>query len=61
MTPPRPHPRKAALAGCVLFCGRHLLAAKLRPANLDSSAGALEEVERIVHQIRWSCPDSVDG
>jgi hypothetical protein len=26
---------------CV-FCGRHLLAAKLRPANIDGSAGALQ-------------------
>ena len=39
-----------------VFCGRHLLAAKLRPANIDGSAGALEEVARIVAQIRaaWS-------
>jgi hypothetical protein len=35
-----------------VFCGRHLLAAKLRPANIDGSAGAREEVERIVGQIR---------
>ena len=27
-----------------IFCGRHLLAAKLRPANIDGSAGAVEEV-----------------
>lgn len=43
-----------------IFCGRHLLAAKLRRANIDGSAGALEEVERIIRQIRarprWS-PD----
>ncbi|HTR14360.1 MAG TPA: IS1380 family transposase [Roseiarcus sp.] len=35
-----------------VFCGRHLLAAKLRPANIDASAGALEEVARIIAQIR---------
>jgi flagellin-specific chaperone FliS len=35
-----------------IFCGRHLLAAKLRRANIDAAAGALEEVERIVTQIR---------
>ena len=35
-----------------IFCGRHLLAAKLRPANIDGSAGAVEEVARIVAQIR---------
>jgi len=44
---------------CV-FCGRHLLAAKLRRSNIDASAGAALEVERIVRQIRarprWS-PD----
>ena len=35
-----------------IFCGRDLLAAKLRPANIDGSAGAVEEVVRIVAQIR---------
>ncbi len=35
-----------------VFCGRHLLAAKLRPSNIDGSAGAVEEVARIVAQIR---------
>ena len=39
-----------------IFCGRHLLCAKLRPANIDGSAGALEEVERIVGQIRARWP-----
>ena len=31
-----------------VFCGRHLLAAKLRRANIDASAGSVEEVARIV-------------
>ena len=39
-----------------VFCGRHLLAAKLRPANIDGSAGAIEEVARIVVQIRARWP-----
>jgi hypothetical protein len=39
-----------------VFCGRHLVAAKLRPANIDGSAGAREEVERIVGQIRARWP-----
>jgi len=39
-----------------VFCGRHLLAAKLRRANIDSSAGALEEVQRIVSRIRACWP-----
>jgi hypothetical protein len=29
-----------------VFCGRHLLAAKLRPSNIDASAGSVEEVAR---------------
>ena len=28
-----------------VFCGRHLLAAKLRRSNIDASAGAVEEVD----------------
>jgi hypothetical protein len=39
-----------------VFCGRHLLAAKLRRSNLDASAGALAEVERIIAQIRARWP-----
>jgi hypothetical protein len=39
-----------------IFCGRHLLAAKLRKANIDAAAGAVEEVERIVGQIRARWP-----
>src|SRR5215831_7787729 len=39
-----------------VFCGRHLLAAKLRPANIDASAGSIEEVARIVTQIRRGWP-----
>ena len=39
-----------------VFCGRHLLAAKLRPANLDASAGSVEEIARFVAQIRRRWP-----
>jgi hypothetical protein len=39
-----------------IFCGEHLLCARLRPANIDGSAGSLEEVERIVAQIRQHWP-----
>ena len=35
-----------------IFCGRHLLAAKLRRSNIDASAGAVEEIARLVAQIR---------
>jgi hypothetical protein len=39
-----------------IFCGRHLLAAKLRRSNIDGAAGAIEEVARIVAQIRQCWP-----
>src|SRR6266576_2377493 len=39
-----------------VFCGRHLLAAKLRPANIDASAGSIEEMARIDAQIRRRWP-----
>ncbi len=39
-----------------VFCGRHLLAAKLRPSNIDASAGAKDEIARIVAQIRARRP-----
>jgi hypothetical protein len=39
-----------------VFCGRHLLAAKLRPASMDAASGAVEEVARIVAQIRRRWP-----
>ena len=39
-----------------IFAGEHLLCARLRPANIDASAGALEEVERIVAQLRSAWP-----
>ena len=40
-----------------IFCGRHLLLAKLRPSNIDASAGAREDIAFIVAQIRQSWPD----
>src|SRR3712207_289077 len=39
-----------------VFCGRHLLAAKLRRSNIDVSAGAVDEVARIVGRIRARWP-----
>jgi len=41
-----------------IFCGRHLLCAKLRPANIDGAAGATEEIERIVTQIHTRWPET---
>jgi hypothetical protein len=40
-----------------VFCGRHLLAAELRPANIDAAEGALKEVKRIVAHIRRNWPN----
>jgi len=39
-----------------IFCGRHLLAAKLRRANVDAASGSVEETARIVAQIRRRWP-----
>jgi len=39
-----------------VFCGRDLLAAKLRRANIDAAAGAVEEVARIVRSRRAQQP-----
>ena len=46
-----------------IFCGDHLLCAKLRPSNLalsfegiDASAGALKEVQRLVATLREKWP-----
>ncbi len=41
-----------------VFCGRHLLAAKLRRSNIDGAAGAVEEIERIVARIRERWPQT---
>ncbi len=40
-----------------IFSGEHLLCAKLRRSNIDGAAGAREEVERIVQQIRKRWPE----
>jgi hypothetical protein len=39
-----------------IFCGEALLCARLRPSNIDASAGCVEELERIVKQIREAWP-----
>jgi len=39
-----------------VFCGRHLLVAKLRRADIDASAGAVEEIARVVERIRARWP-----
>ena len=39
-----------------IFCGDHLLCARLRPSNIDASAGSTEELTRIVGYIRQHWP-----
>jgi len=40
-----------------VFCGEHVLCARLREANHDAAFGSLAEIERIVGQIRSAWPD----
>jgi hypothetical protein len=40
-----------------IFCGDHLLCARLRPSDLDASAGALKQLQRIVARIREAWPE----
>ncbi len=39
-----------------IFCGEHLLCARLRTSDIDGAAGSVEELERIVGQIRAAWP-----
>jgi len=39
-----------------IFCGEHLLGARLRASNIDAAAGTEAELERIVAQIRQRWP-----
>jgi len=41
-----------------VFCGRHLLLAKLRRADIDAAAGVVEEVERLITRIRARWPNT---
>ena len=38
-------------------CGQHIVAAVLRPANIDAAKGAKKELKRVVKQIRRRWPD----
>ena len=40
-----------------IFCGEFLLCARLRPSNIDGAEGTVEELERIVEQIRSAWPE----
>lgn len=39
-----------------IFCAERLLCARLRPSNIDASGGSVEELDRIVGQIRECWP-----
>src|ERR1700726_275530 len=41
-----------------IFCGRHLLAARLQPASVGAASNAVEEVARIVAHIRRRWPST---
>jgi len=41
-----------------IFCGEHLLCAKLRPSDIDAPAGAVEQLQRIVSAIRQKWPET---
>jgi hypothetical protein len=41
-----------------IFCGEHLLCARLRPSDIDASAGSVKELERIVSRIRMRWPET---
>jgi hypothetical protein len=40
-----------------VFCGDHVLCARLREANHDAAFGCLQEIQRIVKQIRAAWPE----
>jgi hypothetical protein len=40
-----------------VFCGSHVLCARLRRSNIDASEGSVEELERIVAQLREHWPE----
>ena len=40
-----------------IFCGEHVLCARLRESNHDAAFGCLQEIERIVAQIRAAWPE----
>ena len=46
------HYQGVCYAPLYIFCGHHLLVAKLRSSNVDPAGGALEELQRIIGIIR---------
>ena len=42
-----------------IFCGRHLLCSRLRPASVDAATGITEEIARIAAYIRAHWPETI--
>jgi hypothetical protein len=40
-----------------IFCGEHLLCAKLRPSDIDGAAGSVKQLRKIVERIRLAWPE----
>jgi hypothetical protein len=40
-----------------IFCGEHLLCAKLRPADIDGATGSVKQLAKIVERIRCQWPE----
>ncbi len=53
-----PYYKGVCYAPLYIFCGHHLLVAKLRSSNVDPAAGALEELQRIIGLIREKWQDT---
>ncbi|HVI79716.1 MAG TPA: IS1380 family transposase, partial [Candidatus Acidoferrum sp.] len=41
-----------------IFCGEHVLCARLRESNTDASAGSLTEIQRVIGEMRTAWPDT---
>ena len=52
-----PYYKGVCYAPLYIFCGHHLLVAKLRSSNVDPAAGALEQLQRIIGLIREKWQD----
>lgn len=52
-----PYYHSTCYAPLYIFCGRSLLAARLRPSNVNPAAGALEELQRIIPRLQEKWPE----
>ena len=52
----RPRLRHYCYLPLYVFCGAHVLCARLRPANIDAAAGVVDELAWIVDRVRQAWP-----